>query len=63
MSQEDQEQEEPQNFSDQKREFRPNQTEIKNQVFGLGFGLKETKTQVLISVLVSFCHRYVSFAL
>ena len=37
------------------------ETETKNPDFG--FGLAETETQILISVSVSFCQRYVSFAL
>ena len=46
----------------EEKEFWPKfRVEIKNQVFG--FGLTETETQILISVSVSFCQRYVSFAL
>ena len=43
------------------RNFDLASTKIEN--FEFGFGLTETKTQILISVLVYFGERYVSFAL
>ena len=43
------------------RNFGPAETETENYDFG--FGLTETEAQILISVLVSFSQRLVSFAL